>query len=471
MRIVVRKKSLTWWSLLSPITALVLSLAIAAVSILLPRSYYERVVGEHNYIYHNPRVALYIAICALAFLVGFALHKYVLAAHGKRDGGQEFAPGNRLSIMLPLVIVISTAFIVVNVYGLIAIYNTVPLSTITSSLLGDASSTTLRLSVTDTFAEQNIGIAFRVGVALVPWLVLVALSMSPTTRRIPLGALAMVLMSSLLSLIIINAVFTQSRSQLLYPMFAAFVVWCAVRINQDRLKLRTLLPVGLVVSTFAVGYFALVAITRQGLSKGGVSPVEEQLVGYFVGSYNRFAAMLEGTLTLPSEGGYYWTQWLWEMPFISGLVDSQRLATSLFGAPGPSQFEDVYPYVDSAGLEHLITSLTIFSYTYADFGWFGFVPFIAYGFISRMAWVAFRNGNAWAVIIYPYILWSIVEWRGYIEITRASSIATFVFLAVAVAVGRLLIRSYLASNVRLRRPAGNGWPRESRRLQERGRHD
>lgn len=444
------------WGLLSPIPALAVTLTIAALSILFPRSYYEHVIGEQSYIYHNPRAALYIALCAAAFLIGFAFHKYVLAAYFGRGRRQEQLPDRYLYSSLLLVIALCIVFIAVNTYSLVILFNTIPLTTIITSLLGSISSTTLRLSVTDTLTDANIGLALICSVALVPWLTLVAIKMS-SARRTPLGSLVITLISVLLVLIVLNALFIQSRSQLLYPVFAAFIVWCAVRIDQDRLKLRTLLPVGLAVFGFAAGYFALVAITRRGLSEGALSPVAEQLVGYFVGSYNRFAAILDNVLVLPSKGGYYWTQWIWEMPLVSGLLNLEAVAVSLFGAVGVSQFEEVAPYVSGAGLYPSLTSLTIFSHTFIDFGWLGFAPFIIYGFVSRVAWVAFQKGSAWAVIAYPYVLWSIVEWRGYIEITRPSGLNTLIFVAVAVTCGQVVMRAYVASRMRLRRPAKGNW--------------
>lgn len=450
---VVCKRPLTvGWSLLSPITALSLSLAVAAISVLFPSSYYERIVGEQSYIYHNLRVALYIAVCTSAFLVGFVFHKYILSARLKSPIQREQTPGNQLSSALLLATLLSSVFITLNIYALFVLYNAIPVSTVVSALLGDVSSTTLRVSVAEIFADQNLGVSLAASAALVPWLTLVILRMSPSARKTPTGALAITLISALSLLIVVNAVLMQGRSHLLYPVFAAFIVWCAVRIEQDRLKLKALLPAGVTVLVIAMIYFTFVAITRQGSTEGGIGSVSEQLVGYFVGSYNRFAAMMEGVFVLPGTGGYYWTQGIWEMPFVSSLMDLQGVALSLFGAVGPSQWEEVYPYVSSAGLESNLTALTIFSHTYADFGWFGFMPFIVYGFVSRLAWVAFRNGSTWAVIIYPYILWSIVEWRGYIEIARASGIDTLIFLAVAVSVGQSLMRSYVASTGHVRKP-------------------
>jgi hypothetical protein len=440
---------------------------VAALSILFPSAYYERIIGEQSYVYHNLRVALYVALCASAFLVGFFFHKYMLPVHRKWTIGRERISSYRSSSSLLLAIVLAGIFVAVNVYALIVLHSAIPTSTIVGSLLGEVSSTTLRLSVAEVVADQNVGVALTASTALVPWLALVVMRMSPSSRRTFMGALAITLICALLLLVVVNAVLLQGRSQLLYPVFTSFIVWCAVRIEQDRLKLRTLLPMGLVVLAFAMVYFAFVAISRQASSGGASDPVEEQLVGYFVGSYNRFAAMMEGAFALPSEGGYYWTQWIWEMPVVGHFVDLQGVAVSLFGAVAPSDWEEVYPYVYSAGLEPRLTSLTIFSHTYTDFGWFGFVPFIIYGFASRVAWVSFRNGRTWAIIVYPYILWSIIEWRGYIEITRASSIDTFVFLAVAVSAGQLLMRGYIASTAHLRRPkASSSWTSPARGARE-----
>jgi hypothetical protein len=457
------------WNLLSPITALSLSVAIAVISILLPRTYYERIVGEQNLVFHDLFTALYVAMCVLAFLVGFVLRKILLSPSLKRSR-QGRMISNKEPPSLVSTMAISIVLICVNIYTLMVLYNSIPLSLFVSAFLGDVSSLLLRNSVAETLTDQNIGVALNASIALVPWLTFVVLRTSPRVRKTPLGILAVTLIFALLFLVCLNALLVQGRSQLLYPVFAAFVVWCAVRISQDRLTVKRLVSVGLAVFVFAMGYFALIAITRRGLSDGAINPIEQQLVGYFVGSYNRFAAMLDGTFVLPSEGGYYWTQWIWDMPFVSNLLGLQESAASFFGAVGPSVFEDVSPYVYGAGLESDITSLTIFSHTYTDFGWFGFMPFIVYGFVSGLTWVAFRNGSTWAIVLYPYVLWTIVEWRGYIEIARASIIDTFIVLAVAVTVGQLMTRAYVASTMHLRRPrGGGGWTDTKRGSWERAR--
>jgi len=442
---------------------------MAALSILFPRDHYEGVVGEQDFVYHDLRTASYVGMCALAFLIGFAFHKYLFVPVLKRYRGGEITSNKEPLYLLPT-IVISVAFLGVNVYTLIVLYTSIPLASIVTSLSGDVSSLTLRDTVGEVLSDQNLGVALTASVAFVPWLMFVVLRCPPKVRKTPLGILAVTLMLVLVLSIFVNGLLQQGRGSLLYPVFAAFVVWCGVRIAQGRLSVKRLVLVGFTVFAFALAYFALLAMTRSAESTGVVSLVGKQLIEYYVGSYNRFAAMLNGTFMLPSEGGYYWTQWIWEMPLVSNLLDLQRPAIHLFGAVGPSYWEDVSPYVYSAGLQENLTSLTIFSNTYTDFGWFGFLPFIIYGFVSRLTWEAFRTGNVWAIIIYPYILWSIVEWRGYIEITRASNIDTLIVLAAVIVVGRFMAKkAYLPPTVRLRRPGvGGGWTGGRVRNVERG---
>jgi len=446
------------WGLLSPITALSLSLAIAALSILFPRAYYEGVMGEQDFVYHDLRTALYVAMCASAFLIGFAFHKYVFVPVLK-PSRQEKITSNKEPLYLLLTIGISIACLGVSLYTLIVLYTSIPSSFVVSALSGDISSTLLRDEVEEIISDQNLGIALNASSAFVPWMMFVVLRCPPKVRKTPLGILAIALMLGLVPLICVNAALQQTRGAILYAIFAAFVVWCAVRMAQGRLSIRRLVLVGLTAFAFAIAYFALLEITRSWGSADAVSLVGKQLLAYYVGAYNRLAAMLNGTLMFPSEGGYYWTQWIWEMPLVSNLLDLQRLAIHLFGAVGPSTWEDAWPYVYSAGLLKDMNVVTVFGYTYNDFGWFGFLPFIIYGFVSGLTWEAFRTGSVWAIIIYPYVLWSIVEWRGYIEITRASNFDTLIVLAVVVVVGRFMAKKvYLPSNVRLRRPrVGGGW--------------
>jgi hypothetical protein len=438
-----RRGRSSWWFAISPAAAVLWSSTLAVVALLFPPGYYEQLIWEPNYVHHSLPVLLYVALCVAAFAVGYGFHKGLAAfISSRRSPGEE--AWRKQPVLIPLVIGVCVVLIPVSVYVLASLLSTVSISMVTGSLLGEESSSVLRRGAAEAFAERNIGYVFGATVAVVPWLVWKALSIRASRRRASLeGYAAVALVSVLLLVITASAVLVQSRSHLLYLVFAAFVAWVAFRLRQGRMRPGKLLLVGSGVFIFAQGYFALIAVTRALGEASGVSYAAEKLVGYTVGSYNRFAAMLDGALTIPGGGGYYWTQWLWRLPAVRDLFDLDSAAAGVFGTIPPVGFAERMSYIYNAGLNESLTAFTIFAHSYVDFGWLGFIPFIAYGFLGSLAWAAFRDGRPWALVLYPQVLWSIFDWRGYLDIAR--SLAVIVFVAVAVGLADLLARRYAAS--------------------------
>jgi hypothetical protein len=441
----------TWWFLISPAAALVWSSAVALTAVLFPPGYYERLIGEQDHVYLSLPVVLYVGLCVSAFAVGYRLHSGLMSL--RTNGRRTPRERPRQQVIVPLVVGACVVLIPVSAYLILSIARTMSLSAIIASLLGNQSSLALRQSAHEAFSEGNISYVFIATTTMVPWLMWQALGIRASRRRASVeGYVAVALVSVLLLLVAVSSLLVQGKGELLYPVLAALVAWIAFRLRQGRLRPRSLLVAGTGAFAFAIGYFSLVSITRAQASNG-VAHAAEKLVAFTVGSYNRFAAMLDGTLVVPGRGGYYWTEWLWEMPVVQNVFDLESAATRIFGAIPPSGFYERTSYIYSADLDGHLTSITVFAHSYVDFGWFGFAPFVAYGFLGRLTWVAFKDARPWAIVLYPQVLWSILEWRGTLWIARDSMIV-FVLIAVAVEIGEQIMRRYAATAGPAARPRG-----------------
>ncbi|MBA2713110.1 MAG: hypothetical protein H0U55_06090, partial [Rubrobacteraceae bacterium] len=424
----------TLWFLISPATAVLWSCAVALIAVLFPPGYYERLVGEQDHVFLSLPVVLYVVLCVSAFALGYRLHGGLMSLLSNRRRTLPEGPRPGQHAIIPVVLGVCLVLIPISAYLVVSIASSMSLSGIASALLGNESSLLLRRSAHEVFSEGNVSYVFIATTAIVPWLVWQALDIRSSRRRASAeGYVAVALVCVLLLLIAMSALLVQGKGELLYPVLAALVVWIAFRLRQGRLRQRRLLVAGMGAFVFAIGYFSLVSITRAQASNG-VAHSAETLVAFTVGSYNRFAALLDGALAVPGGGGYYWTSWLWEMPVVQNFFDLQSAAMRIFGAIPPSGFGQRTQYIYSAGLDGHLTSWTIFAHSFVDFGWLGFAPFIVYGFLARLVWVAFKDARPWAIVLYPQVLWSLLEWRGTLWIARDSMVA-FVLLAVAVGVG------------------------------------
>jgi hypothetical protein len=247
----------------------------------------------------------------------------------------------------------------------------------------------------------------------------------------------------------------QNRGPILSLVFSFILVWLLFQWKDHKLNIRALFIKGSPIILISIVYFAVIQITRTGGFEDATNPVQlffTDLTGYFLGSYNRFAAMLTGYLSFPGEGtGYYWTRWFWEFPIVSSVLNLQEVARDIFGVLPPSGYEERFIYMEAAGLNSRYTAITIFAHSFIDFGWLGFLPFIFYGFLSCLLWKFFEQGMIFGIILYPYLSWSILEWRGYIEIARPETVWVFIFpifiwLASYLLTGILKKRSVLYMN-------------------------
>ena len=430
------------WFLISPAAAVLCSCAVALIAVIFPPGYYTRVLGEEDHVFLSLPVVLYVVLCVSAFALGYRLHRGLASYLFRRRRRLREGPGQQAIILS--VVGVCLVLIPVSAYLLVSVAGRMSLSEIMGSLLGSQSSLMLRQSTHEAFSEGNASYVFIATTAMVPWLVWRALGIRSSRRRATAeGYLAVGLVCVLLPLIALNAILVQGKGELLYPVLAALVAWIAFRLRQGRLRPRRLLLAGAGAFVFAVFYFSLVSITRAQASNG-VSHAAEKLVGFTVGSYNRFAAMLEGVLVVPGRGGYFWTEWIWQMPVIQNYIGLEAAAMRIFGTIPPAGFAQRTLYISSADLDGHMTAWTIFGHSFVDFGWLGFAPFIAYGFLARLTWVSFMDARAWAIVLYPQVLWSLLEWRGTLWIARESMIV-FVVLAVAVAVGEGLVSRYSAA--------------------------
>lgn len=178
--------------------------------------------------------------------------------------------------------------------------------------------------------------------------------------------------------------------------------------------------------------FAIVQYLRSDSDANASGGLLKGIWEYYMASYNRFYYIVAGDLSLPGANtGYYILQWFWEFPVLSSVLGLDKVALALFGELPPSGFLARTNFIALAGLDWRLTAFTIFGHIYHDIGMLGPVWFCFYGFLSQYIYKKALYGGLAAVIIYPFVWWSIAEWRGYLEITRPSTVLN-IFVAMVV---------------------------------------
>ena len=430
-------------ALISPPAAVAFSLTAAAAVVLFPPAVYREMVGEPNYIFLNGRAVLFIALCVAAFGVGYAVFHLarrwpVVLDPKDAQSGPDSPIGTEL--LLGCLLVVAHAAV------LLLFIRTISLDALLAAMVGQTRSTAMRQTLGDLLDQYNLGSLMVVARVVLPWLAWCYLSRRSTgaAGRRPLGLVFFLLLAAHLSALLLIG----GRSGILLVIFGLLLVGGLHQWSRGRLRWKSSILIGSAAAVFALVLFGVVANSRRGLSPSEweMAYVVEDVTAYYAGSYNRLAAITNGVLHMPGAGGgYYWTGWLWEFPVAQSVLGLDELAEYAYQERPVAGWFEVSPHIGSIGFNRTYTSLTVFSFSFADFGWAGFLPFIPYGFLAAYCWHRFRAGRMVGVIVYPVVLWSILEWRGYIEIARPENayiILTLLFLGMGHVMERSLMKGH-----------------------------
>lgn len=433
------KQNLSLW-LVSPLAVALFSGAIALVCSFIPHPLYKEMVREPFYYFFDLTALFFIALCITSFILGYLFSARFWAKGVNKDNTFTFT--TVLPYLQPLAVTsLSAGFIIIlaNVFITLVLIRTLSFGLIIQGISGEISSTIVRQSISAFLSDNRLRWVIVGSQILSPWL----LWLQWRTRgylSARLHAYIKFVFIALVTSSIVNLLLLQNRGPMISFVMALLLVYMLHLNHIGRLSFGKVFRRGMVFILFGISYFMVIQVTRYvGQEVAASELVIAKIIGYYAGSYNRLSLLIDGWLNLPGKyHGYYWTQWLWEFPVLSNALRLQSMAKSFFGTLPVSGAAERSPYIAAAGLNGTLTSITIFSHAFIDFGWFGWLPFLPYGFLAGFLWYRFLLGSIWGVCLYPYMLWTIVEWRGYIEITRPGMPIAFLIPALLVLVARVL---------------------------------
>jgi hypothetical protein len=135
-----------------------------------------------------------------------------------------------------------------------------------------------------------------------------------------------------------------------------------------------------------------------------------QFLGYTIASYNRLAAVVNGSLRYPFAG-----RGLYLSPFVSFNHTWNRLVPLGRVMNWPDQMEvwgAEFGAVTRAGLDGSLIWSGTFGYIFSDLGWFS-LPFVfGYGVLSGVAWNWMKRGKVLGIVLYPCLGFCILGWVG-----------------------------------------------------------
>lgn len=403
--------------LLSPSLIAVVLFIFGILCTLIPVDFYQRTVGEKNYMYGNWRMYIYIALCTAAFLISTFLAMRI-AKRNRVKTSSWFVRSSKISRfgMNRLIITISLLNLILCSVRLIFMELTIGIGAILSTFSSGGGSQ-LRDTIIAAIADGKVGWISDVTLGLtvaIWWIASQAVRQKRRLLTVALLNLALFAFTSLLSL---------SRDILLTAILIVVIVSVSkLNVIGFSNRIRSFLLVLAGVCIFG-GIFIFVGGAR---SSGGQDTFTRQFVGYFPASYNRLAAEIDGKLIYPnSSWGFYSSQWFWDLPVITNVFNLYDVGKTL-GLDTPQDsldnWDQQFTSTQAASLNRSYIWLTAYGFAFADYGWFGFVYFLIYGFLAGFLYIKFKQNTLFGGILFPYLLTTIVKWWSILYLSSRTSV-------------------------------------------------
>ena len=413
----------------SPVTFALLSMLLPLAAFLIPERTYENLLGEPKFV--GLQILLYIGASLGLFLLGFSSPRG-LAVSVRLE---EITKSKRaLNTFVGLIVLLLMLVIFVNLYSIAQFASQY-------GIFGY-----WQLFVQGEFASGGVFTTYTESVAGVSWILLGAppvilmgfwINWRSAYRIVP-----WYLLYSALALSVIRPLLRGDRAALLQSVFPLVLTGLYFLYTTKRLTFVKAILGVLATVVFAFITFVIFQISRSGVSIGLVNFTQINLFGYAFGGYNRFAVQMAWDVPLPPSHGYYTLAFVEMFPILNKLLPLETWVRSLTEYVPPIS---TFALVGNYGLNPNYNVVTAFGNTYLDFGWLGPLLFVPYGFLVRVAYNSLRAERAFGIMTYGPIIFTIVEWRGKLEITWYNFTAQLLFVLLIAGVGfvlRNLSRNY-----------------------------
>lgn len=404
--------------IMSPMVLYALLSVFSLSLMIFPSSVYEYFVSEPDLIAGNWRYGLFFLAGALVFALGALLF---LGLIGDRLG-RPIGEGNWTSVLLGLLALFGNSAVLIW----LARSSLSNGNLLNSIFLGGYS----KAAFDEAMGKTSLSWVFPTSVfalTLIFWKLLVDRNSSLFGLR---RRVVRWLFYIDLALFVLVALASHGRGILVWlisSLFCVFMLWVASRYRPHPGLVVTIFT-GLVLSVVVI--FWVYQVNRHGDDDEALRTTQHEFVGYFLGGFNRFAAMLDGQMELPySHQGYYSLQFIWNMPLLGPKFSALGREAGL-DLPLNQEImsKATFQSVRDANLNDRYIWTTIYGEPYADTGWYSLVLFLFFGFFSQLAWHYFRIDCPVGILGYAFAFYSLLWWPASPQFLDN----TIIFLAVVI---------------------------------------
>ncbi|MCA9073548.1 MAG: oligosaccharide repeat unit polymerase [Planctomycetaceae bacterium] len=389
-----------------PFLWLILGASLFVFVWLLPAASYERFLEEPNFISLDVPTLLFNCGCLATTMVGL-----FVGMHGRVSSDQvrTFNPD-------PLKGAPVTAV------GLVVVLTLMNLASVALFLrAGGVQAFTMALSGHSDFIHTLNNNAEQSGMSGKSWILFLSMSsvvfalVWVTARNHRPSSIMRWLFWAFVVTYFVAAICTGKRNYLARPFFSMMLIYFVW-------PRRSLSMRGAVAVCVAALSLMLVVFVSASVLRDDVRHLDEALgvMGrYMIAPFNNEALIVNNILDYPGGGtGYYWTEWFWDFPVVSDVLDLESIRFELFGEMPPQGPRERGAVLMAHGIRST-TNLTSFGASYIDFGWMGVFPFFVVGWIGGAVWKSFLRGSYVGILLYPQFAYSLVECRGNIIFPEA----------------------------------------------------
>lgn len=405
----------------TPITFAVLSAVFGFVAYAIPESTYEYYLNETKYV--NGDVLLYVTLCVFGYVLGYRLlpSKMTLGIHVGNIQNWVLRDSLKKIIILLLILIIAA-----NIYSILYFFSRINFFDF------------LQLYSQGRFVSGGIYRIYSESVAGFSWLVVAAppvlavsywINWRHGERIIPL-----LILNSALILSLIRPLLRGDRGVLIGLAISLVLLRLYYLYKNNKLT-----PKGMILSCIAllIGglfLFVVVQISRTGEQENYIDYTLFQLMGYYVASFNRLGFEMIHGGPIPPSNGFYAFGAVADFPIINKLLPLSQWLESLTGYNFAEVTERTFEMWLPTGLNPNFNVITAFGYIYLDFGWFGILYFLFYGWFTKLVINSLRKETLFGVAMYGPVIWGVMEWRGKLEFVyyNFTSMMVITFLLVAV---------------------------------------
>jgi hypothetical protein len=408
-------------NIVSPYGLAMISYAFFLFSCLIPPSVYSHYINEPDLMFLDPATILFYTLCVVAFLGGAWFAGWLMPSIRLEDQNFKTKISPTTFILTPLIL--GLAFTIVSDLNLIRSSPSVLLFLFAQQ--GQDLKDVLAFEV-----EANATLPPLTLIVIVWWAFwrYSELRLRGWRKRLVLITLCIAVLS-----VIASSILTLSRSLLMAVVCGLAILYVARKTLRGQISFRFIFIGSVaIVACVSLLFFAFSFLR-------GADSLDGQiylLFGYTVASYNRLAAIVNGSLRPPFAG-----RGVLLSSFFAFNRTLNRLIPLNIVMNWPNQlevFNSQFGAISRAGLDSSLVWQGAFGDIFPDLGWFSCLLILGYGMLYGVVWNWIKRGKVVGVVLYPYFGFCVLFWFG-VNLLLASDQAVILVVAILLAGYELIL--------------------------------